>query len=80
MTADALTWRTRLHFATIATDCITGAINGEFHVNDLDDYVRWQLDIIRDGMAGLHDHSFTFWQMRNLFETGECVPLLAPTN
>lgn len=76
MIADALTWQTRLYFAMIAQECIEGAMRGDFHVNDLADYIAWQNEAIRSGMAGEADHTFTFRQHRHYLATGECVPLL----
>jgi len=76
VTVDPLTWLTRLHFAYIAQDCIEGAMRGDFHVNDLADYIDWQSDAIRSGMAGEADHTFTFQQFRHFLATGECVALL----
>lgn len=71
-----ITERTRQHFAQICNDCIAGAINGEWKVNDLSSYIIWQTDMLARTLAGQYDHTFTHLQFAHFLATGECVPLL----
>lgn len=70
--------KTRQHFAAISFRCIVDAESGATRVNDLESYVAGEWEAIRASLAGENDSSFTFRQMVHFFETGECVPLLAP--
>lgn len=48
------------------------------HVTDADrlEYVRREVQTVRDILAGKLDHNFTVWQRMNYFLTGESVPFL----
>jgi hypothetical protein len=69
--------RTRQHFADLNRRCIEEALSGETPVNDLPRYIAWREEGIRDGLAGLSDHTFAFRQMAHYFATGECIPLFS---
>jgi hypothetical protein len=68
--------QTRNHFAKISENCIQGAINKEFHVNDLDRYIIWKTNSKKDYLSGKSDHTFTFLQYAYFLQTGESIPLL----
>lgn len=67
--------QTREHFKGIYQECIEGAQNKEFNVNNLKEYVEWQNEKIADVMSGNCDHTFWFLQRAYLIMTGVCVPL-----
>jgi hypothetical protein len=48
--------------------------NGEFYVNDLDNYRDGQQRLASEYLAGMYDHTFTILQMA--YQTGACVALL----
>jgi hypothetical protein len=64
-------------FAANCLACIAEIESGAVRVNDkatcIDGYLREQAEFL----AGNRDHTFTFWQRANYFQTGKCVPLLA---
>lgn len=76
MTEEEAILATRQHFIDSHNRCITGAINGEFRVNDLPRYILWQNELIEHMESGLGDNSFTFQQYKHFLLTGVCVPLL----
>ena len=71
-----LTTATRQHFANICLACIEGATTGEFHVNDLDSYVKRQTADYNAMLVGESDNTFTFQQYKHYLATGNCVALL----
>lgn len=75
LTADSII-KTRNHFASIADNCINGAINKEFHVNDLDSYIQWKTQTKNDTLSGKCDHTFAFLQYAYFIQTGEMIALL----
>lgn len=68
--------QTRNHFAQISENCIQGALNKEFHVNDVAQYIQWKTNSKKDYLSGKCDHTFTFLQYAYYIQTGECIPLL----
>lgn len=76
MTYEKMILATREHFAQIHVDCIIGASEGEFFVNDLMSYIAWQFGMLRATERGDYDHTFTFLQFAHFLETEDCIALL----
>lgn len=68
--------KTRLHFVNIAIDCINGAKSSNFHVNDLDSYIKSRENDIEKYLHGENDGTFTFIQYAYFIQTGEMIALL----
>ena len=68
--------RTREWFADNCLGCISEAKSGLVYVNDLEEYIVWQLDSRDRVLAGKDDHTFTFLQRAYFIQTGESVPML----
>lgn len=77
MTHTEAVQKTREMFRDLHTSCIKDAAAGAFHVNDLESYARWELDLANKSRAGQFDNSFTFRQHAHYLLTGECIALLA---
>lgn len=77
--APATIERTRRYFADLCGACVAEAESGKVRVNDLSSYVDWQKASAADYLAGKQDHTFTFVQRAHWLQTGESIPLLAPT-
>lgn len=50
--------------------------NGEFYVNDLDNYRDGQQRLASEYLAGTYDHTFTILQMAYYLQTGTSIALL----
>ena len=68
---------TRAYYIDNCEKCIVGAINGDFRVNDLDKYIKWQRQCIVRTTNGENDHTLTFLQHALWLQTGETVAILA---
>lgn len=66
---------TRQYFAKLSLQCIEAAKIGEFHVNDLDQYIKWQIGLHDKALSG-GDNTLTFRQYATYLQTGICHPLL----
>lgn len=68
--------QTRQHFADIAQGCIDEATSGEVKVNNLQSYIEWQQESIKNALSGKNDFTFTFMQRAYWLQTGEMIALL----
>ena len=67
---------TKQYFINLNKECIKGAENGEFHVNDLESYIKQCLEYIENMEKKTDNFSFTFLQQAYFLMTGESVALL----
>lgn len=68
--------KTDKHFANICKECIDGAINKDFHVNDLDRYIQDKKRHMNNYIKGLNRNTLTYLQRAYWIQTGELIALL----
>lgn len=68
--------KTRQWFIDNAQACIEEARSGKVKVNDINSYVLWREEQIKNAIEKRIDHTFAFLQRAYFIQTGESIALL----
>ena len=68
--------KTREYFYNVCIECVNGAINSEFYVNNVDNYIQFKKENAESYINGEFDHILSFLQKAYHIQTGKNVPLL----
>ncbi|HSH35318.1 hypothetical protein [Schnuerera sp.] len=68
--------KTREYFYNVCIECVNGAINNEFYVNNVDNYIQFKKEDAESYINGEFDHVLSFIQKAYYIQTGKNIPLL----